>query len=391
MMYVKRYFGFIFVFLNVSFLFAQTVPVIDVSKDYPYQSIKFQDIADVKYVPLETSNNVLLDGRCKIFHVSDNYIIVSNPRQGDIFVFRGNGKIKYRFNHRGQGPEEYFDAQRVIFDETNREIFIYATKITNVFLVYSEDGKYKRTIKLPSWGGYGLVESYNFDDENLLVYEKYTFGDYFEEKPYMLLSKKDGTVSLLNITFPKRYSGVEVRGLGTDSNGELQGGVSVFFNDSNNRHYGQDFIIADISCDTVFQLKRDKSLTPIFRRTPSVHNSANQKLFLTYFLKTDKYVLMNLYKKNDASGGMTYSFMYDSSNGEINEVAQRFYFRSNDFPLLLRYSFISEVTAPKNTLVYKIEAMHLYEQRKEVKGELQKIASTIDAEDNPILMIAKFK
>ena len=389
--HIKVFWGFIF-FLNVSFAFAQTIPVVDVSTNYPKKSILFQDIADVKYVALETSDHVLLDGRCKVFHVSDDYIVVSNPVQGDVFVFGGNGRIKYSFNHRGQGPAEYLSANVLVFDENNKEIFVYTRKVTPVFLVYSEDGKYKRTIKLPSLEGNGIVEAHNFDDENLLIYEKFIYGN-FLKKPYMLLSKKDGTATSINITLPQRYTGFVIQNPRTDSNGVIDGdGISLYFNESNNRHYGQDFIIADISCDTIFQLKSDKNLTPILRRTPSVHNNSNPKTFLTFFLKTDKYMFMELSIPLLNSKALErHILMYNFSNGEINDGTAMLYFLSDDYPLLLRHRLIREVATQKNTLVYKIEAMHLYEQRSEIKGELQKIASTIDPEDNPVLMIAKLR
>ena len=114
-MYIKRIMGLFLVLFNASCLFAQTIPVIDVSKNYPEKRIRLQDIADVEYVPLETNDTVLIDRDFEIFHVSDNYIVVANSRQGDVFVFGRDGKIKYKFNHRGGGPYEYLDVRSVVF------------------------------------------------------------------------------------------------------------------------------------------------------------------------------------------------------------------------------------------------------------------------------------
>ena len=379
---MKRLWIFSFVLFYVSCLLAQTIPVIDVSKNYDRKRINFQDIADVNYVALETNDNVLIDRYFVIIHVSDNYIVVSNNRQGDIFVFGGNGKIKYKFNHRGQGPEDYLDAKTIVFDEKNKEVFILARHAANYsFLVYSEDGKYKRKIICPSYeqGVYAC----NFDDENLLVCENHVIDEFLVNKPYMLLSKKNGTVTSLNITLPQRYSNIVFW-----SNGGMSL-VGIFRNITD----GQDFIISDISCDTIFQLKRDKSLTPILRQTPSVHRT-DPKVFLTSILKTEKYMFLNITKMPSNRGNRVtrHSLMYYFSNGEINEVAQQYLFHSDDFSFDLPYSLMNEVATQKNTLVYMIQAGHLHEYRSEVYGgELKKIASTIDPEDNPVLMIAKFK
>ena len=76
---------------------------IDVTQDYPRKEFFLQDIAKVEYIPFETNNNALMGRSMKVFYVSDDYIIASNYIEGDIFVYSGNGKWKYSFNHRGQG------------------------------------------------------------------------------------------------------------------------------------------------------------------------------------------------------------------------------------------------------------------------------------------------
>ena len=394
---MKKIFLYVFLFLNVHLLFAQNaarnIPRIDVSKEYPKKSIRLQDIADVEYVPLETNDNVLLDGNCKIFHVSDSYIVVSNPRQGDVFLFGRNGKIKYQFNHRGNGPMEYLSTQQLVFDEKNREIFIYSRQLTPVFLVYSEDGKYKRTLSFPVLGA-EAIEITNFDDEHILIYEKMIISDKYETKPYMLLSKKDGKLTPILFTFPVRYSHVEMVG-SWNSDGEFIPTRTSAASVPNNRYDGQDFIIADISCDTIFQLKRDQSLTPLLIRTPSVHKT-EPKIFLTSILKTEKFMLLNKTRmwvrgSNDTRFYRN-TLMYNFSNGEIFQInnAMLGFFPNDDFPYgQVRWQ--EATAAPKNTLVFIIEAMDLYDNRSSIKGELKKIASTIDQEDNPVLMIAKFR
>ena len=391
---------FLFLLLNVHLLFAQNatrnISRIDVSKNYPRKSITLQDIADVEYVSLETSDNVLLDGNCNISHVSDNYIVISNPLQGDVFLFGRNGKIKHQFNHRGEGPMDYLNADRLIWDEKNKEIFIYSRKTTPVFLVYSEDGTYKRTISFPVLG-VEMIEVTNFDDENILIYEQKMNDDRYEKSPYMLLSKKDGKSTSILFTFPIRYSHTEIVG-SWDSDGKFIPTRARLASAPNNWHDGQDFIIADISCDTIFQLKRDQSLIPLLIRTPSVHKT-EPKIFLTSILKTEKFILLNKttmwirgsnggYEKNT----LMYNFSNGEINGEINEVhnAMLSFFLNDDFP----YGPVhwqEKTSAPKNTLFFKIEAMDVYDNRNSIKGDLRKIASAIDTEDNPVLMIAKFR
>ena len=63
---------------------AGDLPVIDVSKTYPKKEIRLQDIADIEYIPLETTDDVLLD-RTVLSYLSDKYIIAHD------FCLKENG------------------------------------------------------------------------------------------------------------------------------------------------------------------------------------------------------------------------------------------------------------------------------------------------------------
>lgn len=80
------------------------LPVFDFSKDYPQKKLRLQDMADIEYVPLETTDDILLGGSSVLSAVTDKYILVHEVRLGDIFVFdRKTGKLYSHFNHKGQG------------------------------------------------------------------------------------------------------------------------------------------------------------------------------------------------------------------------------------------------------------------------------------------------
>ena len=88
------------------------LPVIDISKNYPKKEFILQDIADIEYVRLETSDDVLLSGISHddvsvLSYLSDKYILVSDNRRGEIFVFNRRGEIITHFNHKGGSGREY--------------------------------------------------------------------------------------------------------------------------------------------------------------------------------------------------------------------------------------------------------------------------------------------
>jgi len=145
------------------------LPIIDVSKNYPQKEIHLQSIADIEYVPLETTRTVLLDRDSRLSYLSDKYIVVWQRGQGDVFVFNRNGKIETHLNRKGRGDMEYNQMLSVIFDEKNEEIFVFDTPQTSRILVYSLTGEYKRTMK---YDASSRMAAYNFDNETMLFYDE---------------------------------------------------------------------------------------------------------------------------------------------------------------------------------------------------------------------------
>ena len=117
---------------------------VDVTADYPKKELVLQDLMDVEYVPLETSDEFLVKGR--VMDVGKKFIAVSNKKEGDILLFdRTTGKAMKKINRKGQGPEEYVLTYSLLLDEDKNEIFVndpFSAKIQ----VYDLDGNYKKSI-----------------------------------------------------------------------------------------------------------------------------------------------------------------------------------------------------------------------------------------------------
>ena len=80
---------------------------INVSKDYPEKELILQDIMDVEYIALETTDEFITHGN--VMDVNEKFIIVkNNTNDGNIFIFdRKTGKAIRKINRLGQGVEEY--------------------------------------------------------------------------------------------------------------------------------------------------------------------------------------------------------------------------------------------------------------------------------------------
>ena len=354
------------------------LPVIDLTHDYPKKDMYLEDIADTEYIPLETTDDILLSGEAKLSYVSDKYILVYEPNRGDIYVFNRTGKLHSHFNNKGQSGREYSNIGYggAIFDEKNAEIYVCSHKIQ----VYSPNGEYKRTLNINAlWNERNV---FNFDNEMLLVYDGLIIESGKEknknEKPYYLISKKDGsTTYVFDIHLPKRYSTYIIEHVGHNTSNVR----SIAF--SKSMHYGEDFVIADISSDTLYLLTSKKKLTPILVRMPSVHTSSNSRMIWTTLITTDKFILIGYFDINSKGGGIP-NLIYEFETGEISNL-QKF-----DTVFHSGVGGNRNTATAKNTFAELIEASEMIRVYKK-KRLKESIVKKIKEDDNQIVRIIKFK
>lgn len=364
------------------------LPVFDFSKDYPQKKLRLQDMADIEYVPLETTDDILLGGSSVLSAITDKYILVHETRLGDIFVFdRKTGKLYSHFNHKGQGGMEYtWIKNGTILDEKKEEIYVCSQFI----LVYSLKGEYKRTLKINGFDN--DMKIFNFDDESLFIYDDVIVEPGRESKtkkdPYRLVSKKDGSlIAMLGLHFPKRYSNAIPQ--------KLEGNKwrSFQFYYPQNMHYGQNLMIADISSDTLYQLSPDKELIPLMLRTPSTHASEPRNIWFP-FVTTDKFLLIGTFLLDfNSTGGKTPAFMYDIKTGEINKVSILDAEYDTRAWSQGRWEPSGSPAIAKNMYAKFIQASSVIDayKGKRLKGNGPKIAKTLVEDDNPVVRILKFK
>ena len=85
---------------------ADTLPVIDMGKEYPEKELVVQDLFDVEYVPLETSDEFVTQG--EVLDISEHFVAVKNwNNDGNLYLFdRQNGRGVRCINRRGQSGGE---------------------------------------------------------------------------------------------------------------------------------------------------------------------------------------------------------------------------------------------------------------------------------------------
>lgn len=355
---------------------------VDITASYPEKDLVLQDFMDVEYVPLETSDEFLSQGR--ISYVGDNIIVAANKRQGDILLFdRATGKGIRKINHKGFGPEEYIMPYNVILFEDKNEMFVNDGP-TSKIQVYDLEGNYKRTIKYKQGALVSLL--IDFNDEYFL--SQNVFDPIMQDagETFIYLSKKDGTMTNIKVPYQKRLSVIMAK---VFPDGSTQ---AAFPENSDFIDPFQDgWLLTEPSADTIYYYKPDRSLKPFIVRTPSVQ-TMSPEVFLFPGVLTDDYYFMQSVTKEydfDKNEGMPSTpLVYDVAEQKI----YKYTVHNADYED--REENLSKQNVNNKIAFYQaLPADELIEAQEngKLKGKLSDIASHLDMEDNPVVMIVKPK
>lgn len=367
------------------------LPVFDLQGQYPKKEIILQDLADVRYVALETGDSSLVGTRPIL--MTDSLIVTVN-KKSDVIFFDKSGKYLHSFNHTGMSGEEYGDiVSGYCIDEKAREIFIY-DGLQSRIQVYGYGGAYRRTLKLPK--NRMFVFSIFEYDENFLFGEDYLFVDSQDGKypvnktPYYKISKKDGKLTSIPITLKER-----IRDGLSYMIGDLGASVGLFM--SPVARLGSDILIADYSLDTAYVYRDDHLIPLTVRRNHTSEN--NIPILATVDVMTGRYLLWYTIvkdidvKNNHVSDPVTY--LYDRFTNEYCRVdlVNRDVVSATNIPAFQMRLSANYHVVPENYAIqyYPTEELIELNGQGKLKGELKEIASKLNDEDNPVLLIAKFK
>ena len=359
------------------------IPVVDFEKEYPQKDLLVSENADVEYVRLETTDEVLLDGLAGLYlSVTDRYIVTNNSKEGRIFVFNRQGKHLYNFMRKGNSGEEFMYAKKVRVDDKAEEIFVLDAR--NKVLVYTLDGKFKRVLDLPK--DMRADDLWNYDNEWLLSYDNYNLdreGLTCAEQPFFLISKKDGQVKRIGVNAKDRI-GPRIY---FEKNGQ-RGVMAVSMNYIYKN--GDEFVLSELGNDTVFMLKNDE-ISPLLVRTPGSKDK-DVRSMMSAPLKLGDYIeVVEAPKELKMESGKieTKSVYLNLKTGECFDLNLKDDVNFVE-PSAVRSS--EYVEAPKNHILSMPNTDRLFQWKEEgrLKGKLAEMVDEMKEDDNPILIIYKF-
>ena len=351
---------------------------INVSKDYPEKELILQDIMDVEYIALETTDEFITHGN--VMDIGEKFIIVkNNTNDGNIFIFdRKTGKAIRKINRLGQGVEEYPGIAGITLDEENNELFVTHTgKIS----VYDLDGDFKRSFNfLDPESDY--LKVFNYDKDNLITYDNKGYGMVADQQPYhLIISKYDGSI-IQKITIPSKEQKTLV--IFGDNDQKV---IPTFFATTAT---SDNWILMNLSSDTLYSYSPNGHIKPFIVRTPSIY-SMETEIFLFVEGVTSRYYFMRtVEKKLDIKTRKipVSRLVYDKQEDSIF----KYQIYNTDFLYQRPIYWISSINQDIANW-YPFDAPELIEAYKEgkLKGRLNEIAAKLNEDSNPVIMLIKYK
>ena len=368
-----------------------TLPILDLSKDYPEKKVDIHELGEVEYIPLETTDESVMTVGLLHF-ISDEYIIVQDL--GVIQIFDRKGKHITRFDHTGPGPKEYHYIHGCKADFKTKELYIYDPKKIQV---YSFSGEWIRTVgNIPE--GIRPEFTYDYNEKYLITHN--VFHDYWNfEKlpadltPYYLIDKQTGEFIPLPLTVKNRISRIVHKEIKDISENVAQPIVEKILINPMLAN-GSDILIADFGLDTLYSYKNDR-LTPIAVQYPSAH-STNPPVVIAPFFYTDQFLI---FKPVEIRYDPKYALQpLDDAplmmwNRKTNEIYRIQLYDSNRPNRKLKNTMEGMQLENPNQIFIAHYADKLCTDNEEgkLKGKLKEVASKLTEEDCHVVAICKLK
>ncbi len=368
-----------------------TLPILDLSKDYPEKKVDIHELGEVEYIPLETTDESVM--RVGLYHyISNDYIIVQDL--GVMQIFDRKGKHITRFDHTGPGPKEYHYIHGCKADFRAKELYIYDPKKIQV---YSFSGEWIRTVgNIPE----GIRPEFTFDYNEKYLITHNVFHDYWNfEKlpvdltPYYLIDKQTGEFIPLPLTVKNRISRIVHKEIKDISENVAQPIVEKILINPMLAN-GSDILIADFGLDTLYSYKNDR-LTPIAVQYPSAH-STNPPVVIAPFFYTDQFLI---FKPVEIRYDSKYALQpLDDAplmmwNRKTNEIYRIQLYDSNRPNRKLKNTMEGMQLENPNQIFIAHYADKLCTDNEEgkLKGKLKEVASKLTEEDCHVVAICKLK
>ena len=312
-----------------------------------------------------------------------------------VLLFHPNGKTRSVLNKRGEGPGEYRYVHYASADWEREEIYVHDIH-QNAMMVYSLDGQFKHQFDID-------VRARQHDllcdnDGHIVLYKEISgkMGHGKIEPPYrpvVLMSKEDGKIDSLSHQ-QDYYTTMFLKAKLADGNAWTIDIPVPALAKLNGEVY-----VSEVASDTIYRLDKT-NLKPFATRTPFVKENEGEKYLLLLQGITPHHYCFRLQARELSGGnaaGMTVKVSDDASkevmyDAETEEVFCP-KFINREYSSDISYDGLTFDGCDNYTAYMKLEAFDLLEalEAGELSGNLKTIAEGLKEDDNPVLMVVKFK
>lgn len=374
---------------------------INVQQTYPDKEVKLSQLAKVTYVqPKAEGSDYLV--KSSPADITSNTILIVERENGDVMLFDRNGTPVSKFNKQGQGPEEYTDIFKALYDEKKKEVYIGDKQ---KICVYTPDGQFKRLLRLPT--GAILNELYNFDDNTLIANDASIAAKQAMKRINAMLNAPVQS----NDEFPSGYGTSFV--LISKTDGSLVKEIPVYENDEiqvgAEMQMGEmvtivpprwktitpdtdGFVINSKMQDTIFQFDRSQTLHPIVIKTPSYLSISAPRSAMPYFMQTSDYNFMitTVLNKPDGYKSVLGPFEANCLMQDRNDNAiykQKITLDDYSGKQVDLYSFTLASSTPICTIEFTISELKEALAANKLSGTLKQLAESSAEDDNSVIAI----
>lgn len=356
---------------------------IDRDYKYPSKTICLEDIADVRYIPLETTDASLIQGIYRLA-TSDDRIVICDAAQNSIFLFDQKGKFISTFNRKGMGPQEYLSIYNFAVDFQEEEIYICDQLQKGRMAVYSFDGKFIRDFRFSQKIWPSVL--YNYDNNFLIAYDIYQKqGNIFpNERPYLLINKTNGEITPLPLQINHRKSNGY-----TFVEGDKY--LSATINIEPMIKTNDGVVISDFALDTIYNYKSHQL------NAVGVRKGFGSNDLSAYTAYSDNYGLFVRYKK-----------IVDTKSKYVTSLESNYFLINNkeNSSLCEIKLYLSDLTGSENirwdcykndlykegvSFCFNVDLLFTLLEKGRLKGKLKTMVELLEEDANPVLMIAEFK
>jgi hypothetical protein len=360
------------------------IPIINPG-NIAFKKISVSEIArEITYIPL---NNNFLFGSIVSVELTDSLIFIT-PALGTLFVYDYNGHFIRRIGKQGRGPGEYTYANKFTLDRKNKTVYILSDQR---LLKYSFNGDFLETIELKI--DIKIFSRIVYTNGKLVLFEGINQGE----------GKYDWVVLDIfgNILFEK-FNAIE----NFPSDHYCCGNKQEAFNNT--------FYYWNQINDTIFKIS-DEKYEPAFIFTQGNFRFPKQKIKEIYceyffprivFFTKDYLFFAYIYQYQNYTGiyvksenqfyyvNVTEDWNFIKGPGIVNDfdsgvplIPLSYYRDKQDKEYLIGEVNPFQLKAHVASDVFKNSTPHYPEKKK----ELEKLANSLNENDNPVLMLVKLK